>query len=138
MTAELELVVAGLLVSKNRVLLGHRQPNRLHFPNCWDFPGGHIEADETERMALRRELHEELGIEVDIGVQAEDVRIFGDGYDLKIWTIREWSGEVANRAPEEHDALEWFDSNELASITLASAGYLQICLDAIAAGESVA
>jgi len=29
------------------VLLCHRHPNRQWYPNVWDVPGGHIEADES-------------------------------------------------------------------------------------------
>lgn len=57
-------VVAGVLVRDGHVLLCHRHPNREWYPNTWDVPGGHIEADETAANALRRELREELGVDV--------------------------------------------------------------------------
>jgi len=36
----------------------------IPFPNCWDLFGGHIENDESLEEALKREIKEELGIEL--------------------------------------------------------------------------
>ena len=55
-------IVCGLLVRDGQALLVHRTPDRAVFPGVWDFPGGHVEPDETGPAALVRELAEELGI----------------------------------------------------------------------------
>lgn len=34
----------------------------IAWPNCWDFPGGGREGDETPFETAARELHEELGL----------------------------------------------------------------------------
>ncbi|MGB3187573.1 MAG: NUDIX domain-containing protein [Ornithinimicrobium sp.] len=60
------VVVAGLLRRGGRGLLLHRSSMRRWYPDCWDLPGGHVEATETSALALRRELREELGITADI------------------------------------------------------------------------
>lgn len=49
--------------SDGMVLLGER-PAGKPWAGWWEFPGGKIEAGETAEHALKRELHEELGIEV--------------------------------------------------------------------------
>ena len=59
-------VVVGALVRDGRVLLGHRGPGRLHFPDCWALPGGHVEADEDPIHALVRELREEIGVDATV------------------------------------------------------------------------
>jgi 8-oxo-dGTP diphosphatase len=48
-----------------------------------------------------------------------------DALDLRlhIWVIDEWRGDPANRAPDEHDAVGWFQTNELASLRLADERY---------------
>jgi len=56
--------VAGVLVVEQTVLITSRPHNRS-YAGYWEFPGGKIEAQETAKQALVRELHEELGIIVD-------------------------------------------------------------------------
>ena len=60
-------VVAGILRdASGRVLLAQRPPRGPH-GGLWEFPGGKREPGETAFAALRRELREELGIEVEPG-----------------------------------------------------------------------
>lgn len=57
-------VVAAILVrADGHFLLACRPPGKP-YPGYWEFPGGKIEANESGRDALARELHEELGITV--------------------------------------------------------------------------
>jgi 8-oxo-dGTP diphosphatase len=59
---EERLVVGAVIVDDaGRVFVHRRGPNRTLFPNCWDLPGGHVEADETPLEALGREIEEETG-----------------------------------------------------------------------------
>lgn len=128
-----EQVVAGLLVANGRALLGHRAPTREHFPGCWDLIGGHVERGETDAVALRRELQEEIGVMVDVGDRAPDFHLIGLGYDLRVWVIRRWEGEPRNLAVEEHDDLRWFGSSEVQRLKLADPQYGQLIADVLAA-----
>jgi 8-oxo-dGTP diphosphatase len=57
-------VMAGVLMDADgRVLLAQR-PLGKHLAGSWEFPGGKLEPGETVEEALRRELHEELGITI--------------------------------------------------------------------------
>jgi 8-oxo-dGTP diphosphatase len=60
------IVSAGIVVEDGRVLLTQRKPGG-HLAGLWEFPGGKVEPGEDPREALRRELREELGIEVCVG-----------------------------------------------------------------------
>jgi len=58
-------VAVGILIreSDGALLLSTRPPGKP-YAGYWEFPGGKIEAGETVEQALRRELHEELGITI--------------------------------------------------------------------------
>lgn len=56
-------VVAGVLRDeRDRVLVAQRARGK-HLAGLWEFPGGKLDPGEDPHAALRRELHEELGIE---------------------------------------------------------------------------
>lgn len=54
----------GVILNQQDEVLLTRRPNDSHQGGLWEFPGGKCEVDETIDGALRRELREELGIEV--------------------------------------------------------------------------
>lgn len=56
-------VVAAILRRDGKILICQRSPAGRH-PLRWEFPGGKVEANETEPQALARELAEELGLEI--------------------------------------------------------------------------
>lgn len=113
----MDKVVVGALVSGSEVLLVHRRPDKRARPGFWDLPGGVIEADESELDALRRELHEELDVDITTasvtylaGVEAGSA---DQPASLRAWLVREWQGTPRNAAPEEHDDIGWFDLEAL-------------------------
>jgi mutator protein MutT len=55
-------IVNALLIRSGTVLLSRRSPGRNTYPNCWSFPGGHVESGESLNDALVRELQEEVGV----------------------------------------------------------------------------
>jgi 8-oxo-dGTP diphosphatase len=65
-------VAAGLIVHERKLLLTQRYPN-AHLGGLWEFPGGKRELNETFEECLRRELLEEVGIEVVVEELVETV-----------------------------------------------------------------
>jgi mutator protein MutT len=63
------LVVAAAVIERaDCFLLTRRQPG-VHLEGYWEFPGGKCEPGETQSACLRRELREELDVDVAIGAE---------------------------------------------------------------------
>ena len=58
-----DVAVGVLIDAEGRFLLTSRPAGKV-FEGYWEFPGGKLEAAETVEQALKRELHEELGIHI--------------------------------------------------------------------------
>lgn len=97
---------AGILTdSQGRVLLAQRPPHK-HLGGMWEFPGGRIEAGEDARAALARELHEELGIDMDACEPLIHVRHAYPEKTVSLWFYRvsKWRGEPHGR---EGQPIRW-------------------------------
>jgi mutator protein MutT len=60
------IVVAAVIEANHRFLVTRRQAG-VHLAGLWEFPGGKIDPDEPDEAALRRELKEELDVDIDVG-----------------------------------------------------------------------
>jgi len=58
------VVAAALIDAQHRVLITERPPGK-HMAGRWEFPGGKVTNGESPGAALRRELKEELGIDIE-------------------------------------------------------------------------
>jgi len=101
-------VAVGVLVDpQGRFLLTSRPEGKV-YAGYWEFPGGKLEAGETVEAALKRELHEEIGI--DIGaVQPWRVEIVDYEHArvrLHFCKVFDWHGEFEMR---ERQAMAWQD-----------------------------
>lgn len=106
------LVVAGAIVDSGRLLLAQRaRPERL--AGLWELPGGKVEVGETAADALRRELDEELGIEVSVGRSVGAPVEVADGVALVALRAELVTGTPQ---PREHLAIRWVDADELAAL----------------------
>jgi 8-oxo-dGTP diphosphatase len=115
------VLALAALVRDGRVLLVHRHPARLHAPDCWDLPGGHVEPGEDPADAVVRECREELDVRV---LDPVPFALTGaaDHLDVHAYVVTRWDGEPRNAAPDEHDDLRWLRPADLADLVLAHPG----------------
>lgn len=119
-------LVVGLLRRDGEVLLCHRHPGRTYYPDVWDLPGGHVDADESHADALVRELEEELGIRIDPPAGPPWRVLQTATIELNIFLVDRWQGEPRNIAPDEHDEIRWFAVDELDRLAMADSSYLDL------------
>jgi len=105
------LVVAGILRRGDRILICQRRRSDAYGLQ-WEFPGGKVEPGEELRVALRRELEEELAVQAEIG--AEVFRLqhrYPDRYvEVVFFEVVNICGELRNLV---FDAFEWAPRNSL-------------------------
>ncbi len=113
-------VVAGILIGQDKSLLLAQRSAEKSFPLQWEFPGGKIEEGEDSESALKRELFEELNIEVDkmkffdsIVHQYELFRA-----NIEFFLVNEWSGRLLNK---EGQNLHWKKLNDLRGLEILDA-----------------
>lgn len=106
-----QVVAAVIDDGEGRVLLALR-PEDKHQGGLWEFPGGKIDDGESAAAALKRELFEELGIEVDAARPLLRVRHrYPDkSVALDVWRVSRFHGEAHGR---EGQAVEWVAQSEL-------------------------
>ena len=110
-------VVAGIISdSAGRVLLAQRLPD-THLAGKWEFPGGKIEDSESAEHALRRELHEELGIDAGAIEPLISVPWSYPGKAIVLHALRvvDFSGDPRGR---QGQALRWIDPNDMRQLPM--------------------
>lgn len=65
-------VVAAVIERDGRILITRRRAG-AHLEGLWEFPGGKAEAGESLEQALRREIREELGLDISVGTAIDTV-----------------------------------------------------------------
>jgi 8-oxo-dGTP diphosphatase len=108
-------VLAAVIRRGERYLVARRPTHKRH-GGLWEFPGGKVERGESTRGALRRELEEELGVELE-WVGRELFAIVDPGSHFRIEFV-----EVSIRGEPrclEHETLAWASLAELSEMPLA-------------------
>ena len=100
-----DVAVGVLIDGEGRFLLTSRPAGKV-YAGYWEFPGGKLEAGESVEQALRRELHEELGITIG-AVQPWKVELMDYEHArvrLHFCKVFDWNGDFEMR---EQQTMAW-------------------------------
>jgi 8-oxo-dGTP diphosphatase len=109
--------MVGLIEDGHGRWLINQRPAGKEMAGAWEFPGGKVGSGEEPLVALHRELHEELGIEV---TAAEPLLTLEHDYPekrvkLDVWRVLAYDGTPE---PRERQVLRWVATAELAEAGL--------------------
>ena len=112
-------VVCGIAMKDGKVFMARRKAGKS-LAGHREFPGGKVEAGEDHKTALKRELKEELGVQVEVGefiasghTKGEEVDINLHGYFI------EWDAEPLTSS--DHDQMGWMGNDDVAQLKIPEA-----------------
>lgn len=118
----------GVVENQQQQVLVGRRKQGTHLQGSWEFPGGKVKSQESFKMALRRELYEELGIcahsmskLIEFQHQYEDRHLH-----FQVFKISSFSGQVRSAETQQ---LQWVSNAKLAELDLPAAN--SVMLDAL-------
>ena len=114
-------VVAAVIQHQNKILAVQRGPAKYaYISQKWEFPGGKMEEGESQEQTIRREIKEELSMEIQpIRHLLSHTHHYPDfSIELHTWLCTPLSDEVQLN---EHQAFVWLDAKDLKELDWAEA-----------------
>ncbi|MBU3659357.1 MAG: (deoxy)nucleoside triphosphate pyrophosphohydrolase [Flavobacteriales bacterium] len=114
-------VVAAVIKFENKILCVQRNKNKYEYISYkYEFPGGKVEENETNEIALKREIQEELNLDIKIESPFMVVEHSYPDFDITMNTYL-CSCTTKDIKLNEHIDLKWLSINELGSLDWAEA-----------------
>jgi len=108
-------IVNALLTRNGQILLARRSPFRSKWPDCWSFPGGHVEPGETFDQALVRELAEEIGVVPTTWATITTLNYAPRSVSFHMFLVTDWMGKPTLLG-DEHTELTWIEPYKAARL----------------------
>ena len=110
-------VVAAIILKDDKFFIAQRN-RKKHMGLCWEFPGGKVEKGETFVIALKREIKEELNIDITINNKLGEENYKDEKINIKLhyFLCSHISGEIYLN---EHEDSAWITKNEFKNYNFA-------------------
>ena len=106
-------VICGSMLEKQKIFATERGYGE--FKGKWEFPGGKIEALETPQQALKREIREELDIEIEVGDLIGTIEYDYPTFHLSMDCF--WCQKISGKINlKEATSSKWLKKQELNSV----------------------
>lgn len=110
--------VGALIINDDgKIFLARRGPLAKNERGLWEFPGGSVEFGEKLADALRREIFEEYGVEIEVGKLLDVVDHIlpeeGQHWVSPTYLCRIIRGQPAIREPGKCSEIGWFDPRDV-------------------------
>ncbi len=109
------------IIEKDGLVLCAQRSEKMQLPLKWEFPGGKVEDDESLESCLKREIREELGIEIDLLQQLPTFKhTYSKNFSIELFPFR------CNLLTQEihlaeHKQIKWLSLEELKDLDWAEA-----------------
>jgi mutator protein MutT len=112
-------VAAALIFRKGKLLITQRRLQD-HLGGLWEFPGGKVEPGESFQDCLKREIREELGVEIDVGLEVDDIT---HAYKEKVVRLKFFRCTLLSGEPQPIACpnLAWISRHQLQSFPFPAA-----------------
>jgi 8-oxo-dGTP diphosphatase len=104
------------VISKDDKFLVCRRASHKSLPGFWEFPGGKVESGESDPEALKREIQEELGVEIQVleFICRSEIRVGTQKIEMYSYSVVLVSNEPSSSS--DHDAMRWVSVQELTDL----------------------
>jgi len=108
---------AGIIIENNegKLLLQLRDDKVKKFPNCWVLLGGALEGDETPEEAVKREIKEEIGIEIE---NLKYFKNFNYEYITQSFFYKKMNLDLGKIDLKEGKEIKFFSKEDIGNLSL--------------------
>ncbi len=108
------LVVTAAVVQRDRRFLVTRRQDGVHLEGYWEFPGGKLEPGESHADGLRREMREELAVDVAVGAE---ILAVSHAYDDRTVELHFYACRLAGEpTPRLGQQMRWVTRDEMRTL----------------------
>ena len=114
------IAVACAVIKQEGKILCAQRSAKMSMALKWEFPGGKIEREESAEACVRREVREELGVDVVVGEPLAPLTHDYGSFSVSLFPFicEEISGTIR---PREHEAVVWLAPEDLPALDWAEA-----------------
>ena len=119
------LLVTGAIIPKDgKILVAKRHSTSRFEPDKWEFPGGKVDFAEHPEESLKRELIEEMGVEIETGPLYEIIsHVYDNKGDIRHVVLLFYVSRIISGNPKRNDCQDfrWVSKEEISSLDFVEA-----------------